>query len=152
MEAELYLWDLNQDKIGLDKVINPEDVERVFGPGNEAAWVLCCDAFCCILDFSNRIDRLEEVSFADMRRKARFRWQMRQEKYGGLLWNPHTGHVFKLDQEAFEILRELEEGVGLETVEEKFNVSSSDLHKFLATISERVDTSGLEQPGRTTKG
>lgn len=150
MKAELYLWDLNQDKIGVEKVVEKADIEKVFGPGDEAVegWVLCCDAFCCILDFSFNVDRLEEISFADLKRRAGFRWQMRQERFGGLLWNPHTGHVFKLDSEAFELLRELEEGSEIETVERKFKISATEIHRFLATISERVDTSGQKPPAK----
>lgn len=139
MEAKLYLWDLNQDRIRTERMVSKEEIEKMFTP-DDFSWVLCCDAFCCILDFSFRVDKLDEIKLKDLKERANFRWHIREEKFGGLLWNPQTGHVFQLDKEAYQVLRALEEGMKVEEVERKFTVSGSKIHSLLADISKKIQT------------
>lgn len=133
MKVELYLESLHQDLIdGAKDVGQARDLERFRRLGDERAWVLCCDGFCCILDFSKYQDPRDLVSTRPDPR----RWHVRREPFGGLLWNPHTNRVFKLDQEAFEVLLTLQEGTGLAKATRDHGVSERDLHLLMAQIAE----------------
>ncbi len=127
MRAKLYLSSLHQDLI--DGVQTAEEFKRL---GDDQAWTLCCDGFCCILDFSKFQNPQDLVA----KRQATQGWYIRKEEFGGLLWNPDTNRVFELDSEAFKVLMTLQEGTGTEKAVREHGVSLSDLHKLMAQISE----------------
>ena len=130
MKAKVYLSELHQDLI--DGVT---DIEKFRETGDPAAWVLCCDGLCCILDFSKFINPRDLVSV----RENWTKWHIRKEKFGALLWNPDTNRVFELDDEAYKVLMTLQEGTGIEKARKLYNVNDSDIHKLLATISDSGD-------------
>lgn len=125
MKAKLYLPRLHQDLI--DEVRNVDQFKNLGGE----AWTLCCDGFCCILNFKyqNPIDLVS-------RRDEWMSWYIRKEDFGALLWNPKTNRVFELDDEAYKVLMTLQEGTGLEKVVKEYGVQASDLYMLLAQISE----------------
>lgn len=130
MKAKLYLSSLHQDLI--DGV---RDVNQFKTLGDQPAWTLCCDGFCCILDFSKFQDPMDLLS----RKKDRTSWHIRKEDFGALLWNPDSNRVFELDDEVYKVLMTLQEGTGLEKAVQEHGVRASDLHMLLAQISEAVD-------------
>jgi hypothetical protein len=127
MEAKLYLSKLHQDLID-----NVKTVEQFKKLGDALAWNLCCDGFCCILDFNKIANPADLIS----RKPDYMRWYIRKEDFGALLWNPATNKVYELDDEAFKVLMTLQEGTGLEKAVKEHKVKESDLFKLLATISE----------------
>ncbi|MFZ6026172.1 MAG: hypothetical protein ACOYYS_00535 [Chloroflexota bacterium] len=131
MEAKLYLAKMHQDMI--DGVKNLEEFKRI---GDAAAWTLCCDGFCCILDFSKVINRSDLVT----RKQDWTSWYIRKEEFGALLWNPDTNRVFELDDEAYKTLMTLQEGTGLEKVTREYGVKAEAIFKLLAQISETPET------------
>ena len=130
MKAKLYLSSLHQDLI--DKVRTEKQFARL---GDEQAWTLCCDGFCCILDFSKYQNPADLVS----RKQEPMSWYIRREDFGGLLWNPSTNRVFELDQEAFDVLMTLQEGTGMGRVAKKHGIQDAEVHKLMAQISESVE-------------
>jgi len=132
MKAKPYLLKLHQDLI--DGV---RDVEQFKKLGDQQAWTLCCDGFCCILDFSKFQNPMDLVS----RKKDWMRWHIRKEDFGALLWNPDTNRVFELDDEAYKVLMTLQEGTGLEKAVREYGVRASELHMLLAQISETAEPS-----------
>ena len=127
MKAKLYLSKLHQDLI--DGV---RDVNQFRKLGDSQAWTLCCDGFCCILDFSKYQNPLDLVS----RKKHWMSWYIRKEDFGALLWNPDTNRVFELDDKAYQVLMTLQEGTGIEKAVKEHKIKESELHMLLAQISE----------------
>jgi hypothetical protein len=132
----LYLPSLHQDLI--DEVRNVDQFKQ---PGDSEAWRLCCDGFCCILDFKKYQNPLDLVS----RKKDWMSWYIRKENFGALLWNPATNRVFELDDEAYKVLMTLQEGTGLEKAVKEYGVQASDLYRLLAQISETSEPSVGEE-------
>ncbi len=132
MRAKLYLSKLHQDLIDGVKDIN--QFKRI---GDELAWVLCCDGFCCILDFSKFQNPMDLVS----RKKDYTSFHIRKEKFGALLWNPDTNQVFELDDEAYKVLLTLQEGTGFDKAVKEHGIEASELHMLLAKISETAELS-----------
>ncbi|GJQ60244.1 MAG: hypothetical protein D8M57_15765 [Candidatus Scalindua sp. AMX11] len=131
MKAKLYLSKLHQDLI--DAVRDKNQFKKL---GDQQAWMLCCDGFCCILDFSKFQNPMDLVS----RKKDWMSWYIRKEDFGALLWNPDTNRVFELDDEAYKVLMTLQEGTGLKKAVQEYGVRESDLHMLLAQISESTDS------------
>lgn len=134
MNAQLYLKELTQEQI---------DIDSYQGTYGNVAWTLCCDAFCCILDFSANLTPEDLVTRSPVDRTRlsvgfktkRLDWMLREESFGGLLWNTSTGHVFQLDPEAYGVLSRLEKGASLREIAEQHEISESDIHQLLADIS-----------------
>ena len=124
MKARLYLGEITQDRIRASKFS-----ER---PAADLGWVLCCDGFCCILNFKRELDD----DLPDVERPS-LAWQLREEPFGGLLWNTGTGHVFQLDQTAYRALRELAEGASVNELAKRHNVEESELYTLLAEVTTR---------------
>ncbi|HLP62633.1 MAG TPA: hypothetical protein VK186_27585 [Candidatus Deferrimicrobium sp.] len=138
MKAKIYLSKLHQDLI--DGV---KDLNTFKGIGDRLAWNLCCDGFCCILDFRKFQNPLDLVS---REKKNWMSWYIRKEKSGALLWNPKTNRVFELDDEAFNVLMTLQEGAGLEKAIQEYGVKESDLYSLLAQISETKEAAKQTNP------
>lgn len=132
MKASVYLSSLHQDLI--DNIRTEEEFSKI---GN-AAWTLCCDGFCCILDFSKFTDPRDLVA-NDPKPMS---WYIRREEFGGLLWNPDTNRVFELDKEACDLLLTLQEGTGLERAAKKYGVTAAQVHSLMAQISETSKAAG----------
>ena len=130
MKAKLYLSSLHQDLI--DQVRTEKQFARL---GDEQAWTLCCDGFCCILDFSKYQNPADLVS----RKQDSMSWYIRKEDFGGLLWNPRTNRVFELDQEAYDVLMTLQEGTGMDRAVKKHGIRDAELHTLMAQISESAE-------------
>ena len=127
MKSKVYLSSLHQDLI--DRVRTEKQFKSL---GGAEAWTLCCDGFCCILDFSKFQNPADLVT----KKRDSLSWYIRKEDFGGLLWNPHTNRVFELDEEAYEVLMTLQEGTGLERAVKQHGVQVGELHTLLAQISD----------------
>ncbi len=142
MKAKLYLSKLHQDLI--DGV---KDLSEFSKLGTPEAWTLCCDGFCCILDFSKFQHPIDEVAG----KKDYMSWYIRKESFGALLWNPATNRVYELDDEAYKVLMTLQEGTGLKKAIREYGVKESDLHMLLAQISETGKPTDKKSAGRGGK-
>ena len=129
MKATLYLSKLHQDLI--DGV---RDVKQFKQIGDPLALTICCDGFCCILDFSKFQNPADLVS----RKRQSMSWYIRKEDFGALLWNPDTNRVFELDDEAYKVLMTLQKG-RLEKAIKEHGIKPGELHMLLAQISETDD-------------
>ncbi len=141
MKAKLYLSKLHQDLI--DGVRDIEQFRKL--GGNPQAWVLCCDGFCCILDFSKFQNPADLVS----KKRDYMSWHIRQEESGAILWNPATNRVYELDEEAYKVMMTLQEGSGLEKAVQEHGLKETDLYKLLAQISETSEPA--KKPHKTGK-
>jgi hypothetical protein len=137
MKANLYLSSLHQDLI--DQVRTEQEFKRV---GGGVAWTLCCDGFCCVLDFSKFQDPTDLVSA----KRDPLRWYIRKEDFGGLLWNPDTNRVFELDDQAYNVLMTLQEGTGLKRALKTHRIQVNELHALLAQVSEPAPRKEKAQP------
>jgi len=146
MKAKLYLSKLHQDLI--DSVRDIEQFKRLGDDPHSLA--VCCDGFCCILDFDKFQDPADLVS----RKKDYMSWHIRQEKSGAILWNPATNRVYELDDEAYKVMMTLQEGTGLKKAVQEHGVKESDLYKLLAQISETAESvskTPAKKPSKTSK-
>lgn len=136
MRARLYLGDISQEKIRPEK-IGKASLAEYFKPG-DAGIVICCDAFCCILDCDRPVDPRELVT----RKERQAQWAptlvLRKEKFGGLVWNRQTGHVWEIDEKATRVCFDLAKGRALKKVCEKHEVNESDLFSLLAEVTRQL--------------
>ena len=100
-KIDLYLSKINQEKIRVDPLPpkpEPPPPEPLPPCRRHIEWKKTC----CILDFS--LDKSAARSRA-------FGFLMRAEPGGGFMWNPRTGSVYKLNDEAYHALLDLEAGL-----------------------------------------
>jgi len=92
LKIDLYLEKINQEMINI-------------GPGAVSG----CDFYvkwsksCCILDFSL-------VKPGDLVSQPYRGFLLRKEEEGGMMWNPRTGAVYKLNDDAYHAVLDLENG------------------------------------------
>ena len=94
MKLELYLKNINQEMIDAGRGVKA-------GPGLD--WVVSWPKECYILDFG-MLDK-------DPGDRAERGFLLRQEKEGGMFWDPSTGSVYKMDEEAYHTMIELDRGL-----------------------------------------
>ena len=134
MKIELFLESINQEMIGLEKPkeitrTKPENALGVHKPGLcngciYASWTKDC----CILDFSFKGRRREEIeSVPDY-------WMIRRDVDGGLLWNPETGSVYLLDNEGYDVLNKLEAGLSEKEIARDTGYSLELLNNFIKDV------------------
>ena len=92
MKVKLYLKNINQEMI---------DAGRKKKAGKDLAWVVSWPKECCVLDFSL-------VKPEDLVSTPGF--MLRKEKEGGMFWDPRSGSVYKVDEEAYHAMLELDQG------------------------------------------
>jgi hypothetical protein len=113
MQVEKFLDRIDQEMID----IGPE---LRMGCDFYASWTKSC----CILDF-RRLDSKPEADQDVL---------LRKEEGGGLLWNTRTGAVYKLDNEAYDTLLELENGVRPAVVAKRVGVSQEKITELTKSL------------------
>jgi len=94
MKFELFLNEITQEMIGVRRLQNAID-----------GWTVSWTKECCILNFSRHRpgddDILPPITKGVL---------IREEPDGGLIWSPRTNAVYKVDAEAYRLLRDLDSG------------------------------------------
>ena len=108
MKVELYLKNINQEMIDAGRKVRSRD---------EASWVVSWPKSCCVLDFS--IVRPDELVGQPPTQGL----MLRSEPGGGMFWNPRTGAVYKVDEEAYHAMLELDRGYSDLEVARRMKVS-----------------------------
>lgn len=103
MKVELYLRNINQEMI---------DAGRKARGRADRAWVVSWPKSCCVLD----------VSLAPPDDSLRG-LILRSEPGGGMFWDPPSGSVYKVDEEAYHAMLELDRGFSEPEVARRMNVS-----------------------------
>lgn len=117
MKVELFLKKINQEMLNFLKAPS-----------------LPCDFFirwtkeCCVLDFCVVGEKGE---LTNLSRKG---FMARKEEDGGMLWDTKTGAVYKLDEEAYHTLLELENGVSAREVAKRVGVTQKNVYNLIATL------------------
>jgi hypothetical protein len=91
MKFQLFLNEITQEMIG------PRRFQAAAG------WVVSWTKSCCVLNFF-------QTPEGDIRPPDRQGLLMRAEPDGGLIWSPATNAVYKIDDEAYKVLRDLDAG------------------------------------------
>jgi hypothetical protein len=136
MKAKLYLGDISQERIKPEK-IGKVSVKEYFKKDDKAI-VICCDAFCCILDCSRPVHPEDLVTYEERVRKWGPELVLRKEKFGGLVWNRRTGHIWELGQKETKICLELARGKSLNEVIKEQDVTESELFSLLADVTQQL--------------
>lgn len=105
MKVELYLKKINQEMLSAGK-------GRAAGCDIYASWTKSC----CILDFCKKLDK--DIAVLPANKGL----MLRKEDVGGMMWDARTGAVYKLDEEAYHALLEMEHGYSKETVAKHLDV------------------------------
>jgi hypothetical protein len=136
MEAKLYLERINQE------MINKKDTAEIIreidkglakkkGPASDwggNVW----DKSCCIINIGKRdprIRELEEIGHFIM---------MRRERFGGLVWVRKTNAVYQVDEQAFMVLNDLDNGVTLKQAAKSANVTERSIKSLVAKLQKPV--------------
>ena len=93
MKFQLFLSEITQEMIGARRF-------RTASDGWDVSWTKSC----CVLNFSKK--RADDAILPP----ARQGMLMRAEPDGGLIWSPRTNAVYKVDAEAYKVLRDLDSG------------------------------------------
>ncbi len=108
MKIDLYLKSINQEMI---------DAGRKARGRGDLSWVVSWPKSCCVLDFS--LVPPEELVGQPVTRGL----MLRSEPDGGMFWNPRTGSVYKVDEEAYHAILEIDRGFGELEVARRMGVS-----------------------------
>jgi len=109
MKVELFLKNINQEMIDAGK-----KKKGVKGDG----WVVSWPKECCILDFGlvKPVDLVSTPGF-----------MLRSEKEGGMFWDPQSGSVYKVDEEGYHAMLELDKGFSEAEVARRMKVSTKKI-------------------------
>ncbi len=121
LKARLYLGRIAQEKIGSAKFGKPDMDNGI---------VICCDGLCCVLDFSKFVDPGDIA-----KRRQNNKWMLREEPFGGLLWNTQSDHVFELNHDAYSIMKAMASGKSVEDVSEEYHVAESDIYSLFSQVT-----------------
>jgi hypothetical protein len=121
MKVELYLKNINQEMI---------DAGRKVKHGTGLDWMVSWPKECCILDFG-MLDR-------DLGDPAKRGYLLRQEKDGGMFWDPRTGSVYKVDEEAYHAMIELDRGFTEKEVARRMKVPITRVKSFIKQLNEII--------------
>jgi hypothetical protein len=122
MKVELYLKNINQEMIDAGRISSAKLT------GAERAWTVSWPKSCCVLDFS--MPSMGEEVINPVRG-----FIMRAEKEGGMMWEPKTGAVYKLDEEAYHTLLDLDQGFSKHEVAKRVGVTLDSVDFLSKTIS-----------------
>ena len=107
--------------------------EMIRGPGTLAG----CDFFvswkksCCVLDFSL-------VGTGDKRSRPAEGFLIRKEPDGGMIWNPRTGTVSKLNEVAYHAILDIENGLSALQVANRNGLSVGSVRRFVGKLQRMV--------------
>ncbi len=123
MKVKLYLKNINQEMIDAGRTVSAK------GKGAKIhSWAVNWPKSCCVLDFS--MPKPGEDVINPVRG-----FVMRAEKEGGMMWDPRTGSVYKLDEEAYHALLDLDQGFSKREVAKRIGVSEESVNSLSRTIS-----------------
>ncbi|MBK1663362.1 hypothetical protein CKO38_09425 [Rhodospirillum rubrum] len=131
MRFELYLSEINQEMIDAGRLTPHKDQE--WG-GN--VW----SKECCIINFSKHPDPGEEIILP-----FRGGLLLRAEADGGLAWSPQTNAVYKLDEEAYVALRDLDAGHSPKHVAKRNAISLHAVEDLVALATKAVRARGVKR-------
>lgn len=114
---DLYLRKINQEKIRVGP--RPPTSDDPF------CWHISWKKECCILDFS--LDK-------SAARSRKFGFLIRGEPDGGFMWNPRTGSVYKLNEEAYHALLDLEAGLNEWEIAKRNGLSLRSIQEMLKKL------------------
>lgn len=119
MKVELYLKNINQEMI---------DAGRISPGEKQVGWTVSWPKECCILDFS--LGDFEEIV------QPAFRgYMLRKEEEGGMFWDPRSGAVYKVDEEAYHALLELDSGFSVREVARRMKVPVKEISSLVREVS-----------------
>lgn len=119
MNIELFLNKINQEMIRT----GPASPDIVAGCDFYVSWT----KECCILDFKMPSKNVGDPAYREH--------LLRKEDVGGMLWSPKSGAVYKLDEEAYHTLLELDHGLNHELVARKMKTSVREVDAFVSKLS-----------------
>jgi hypothetical protein len=117
MEVKLFLHSINQDHIG------HEALSAGGWDGN--VWRVEC---CVVAPFGLR-DRGAEVIYPTRKGLV-----FRKETEGGIFWDPNSGAVYSVDEEAYHAILELDRGVSEREVARRLGVDLESVRKLVHTM------------------
>lgn len=120
MKFELYLKEITQEMI---------DVGRVRKPSGDGWGGNVWSKECCIINFMHQ--RPGEDVILPMRKGL----LMRAEPDGGLIWSPATNAVYKVDGEAYRVMRDLDSGYSEREAAKRNNVTLRAVKGLLAELN-----------------
>ena len=111
MKIKLFLKNINQEMIDAGRKVSAKKLKKA----GIDSWVVSWPKSCCVLDFSivNPRDRIINPLRG---------FVLRAEKDGGMMWDPRAGSVYKLDEEAYHTLLELDRGYSMREVANRMNI------------------------------
>jgi hypothetical protein len=137
MQAKLYLERINQEMINkystaeiiaqIDRELSDRAKEASDWGGN--VW----DKSCCIINLSKQTPGTDELQ------KIGQYITMRRERFGGLVWVRKTNAVHQVDEQAFMVLTDLDNGVSLEKAAHSANVSVDNIKSLISQLSTPPD-------------
>lgn len=118
MKFEVFLNAITQEMI---------DARRISTPGGDGWSGNVWSKECCIINFMHQ--RGQELILP-----ARGDLLMRAEPDGGLVWSPATNAVYKVDDEAYRVMRDLDSGYSEREVAKRNKVTLRAVRGLLAKV------------------
>lgn len=119
MKFELFLDEITQEMIDSGRMVSPD------GDGwSGNVWTKSC----CILNFKQY--RKEAIVLP-----LHSELLMRAEPDGGLIWSPATNAVYKVDREAYGVMRDLDSGHSEREVARRNNVTLRAVKRLLTDVA-----------------
>ena len=132
MKAKLYLERINQEMINKNNIAEVAfeiDRELATQKFNSSDWGgNVWDKSCCIINVGRKdpeIDELREIGQFVM---------MRREKFGGLVWVRATNAVYLVDEKAFMVLNDLDNGVTVKQAAKLANTTEESIKELIAQL------------------
>jgi len=127
MEIKLYLKNINQEMIDAGRTVS----KKALAASDDKSWVVSWPKSCCVLDFSLIDPHSRLINPVQG-------FVMRSEKDGGMMWDPRTGSVYKLDEEAYHALLDLDQGYSEREVAKRMGVTLKSVSSLGKKISKVI--------------
>lgn len=125
MKFKLFLNEITQEMI---------DAGRISTPAGDGWSGNVWSKECCIVNF------MHQRPGRDVVLPLHGGLLMRAEPDGGLVWSPATNAVYKVDSEAYRVMRDLDSGYSEREVAKRNNVTLRALKGLLAKMSTALKT------------
>jgi hypothetical protein len=120
MEFKLFLSEITQEMIDAGRISTPAG-----GGWSGNVW----SKSCCIINF------MHQRAGQDVVLPLHGGLLIRAEPDGGLVWSPATNAVYKVDREAYSVMRDLDDGYSEREAAKRNNVSLRAVNVLLAEVN-----------------
>lgn len=130
LKMELFLESINQEAIGLA----PRDDLMLRGDDDDSGDLITWSKRCCIIDIFSKSEAANPTVGDNLKANPTEGLLLRKEEDGGLMWNMVGKEVWKLNDTAYNTVKDLENGYGVNDVAKRNSLELQSVSNFVTQL------------------